>query len=566
MHKIPTILTKAEKGVSDMDKNQLCAHIDELLRYAKRRCGEEMAEDLVSDTILRALYYLDCGGTIDKPAEWLRGTLNHLWNDALRKKYKMPMVVELESAWDIADNEDPYAAFTETDEAAEVRREVTYLARQTREILIRFYFSGDSVAKIASDFGIPEGTVKSRLDTGRRQVKKGMEDMEEHTTHAMPSTLRITFSGGGGRDGMPMSMVENDLIVQNLLIHAYEKPVTVQNLARTVGIPTVYIEPIVDKLVRAELMKRTDGGLVYTDFMIYTPQNTQERFDEQLAFCHERFDEFWKPAAELIEKLYALDWMQEMNPRQKMKAERFTVLRALQKFCLDKRGLKEDEPRKTERPDGGSWTAFGFSYPPGFDSDTEKKYRHYSILGGHRSCIRGDVPGAKQVATFEFDTPMWDYSCRYCAGVEMADTYFMNIHKILWKVYKNERPTAEDGIPESMIEAIPEYVETGLLAAGKDGLKLDIPYMNETQYVQLMSLVDESVEALDRAVGEDFRAFVKKGRIPIPAHIDSVPIGLQYRNSTVYMEMAIVREAYEKGLHMKGVDFVCPPMIVVFVE
>lgn len=142
----------------------------------------------------------------------------------------------------------------------------------------------------------------------------------------------------------------------------------------------------------------------------------------------------------------------------------------------------------------------------------------------------------------------------------------MNIHKILWKVYKNEVPTADDGIPQSMIEAIPEYVETGLLANGEDGLKLDIPHMNAEQYWNLMSLVDETVEALDAAVGEDFRAFVKKGRIPIPAHLDSVPIGLQYRNSTVYMEMAIVREAYEKGLHMKGVDFCCPPMIVVFVE
>ena len=161
---------------------------------------------------------------------------------------------------------------------------------------------------------------------------------------------------------------------------------------------------------------------------------------------------------------------------------------------------------------------------------------------------------------------MWDYPCRYCAGVEHADTYFMNIHKILWKVYKNEVPTADDGIPQSMIAAIPEYVETGLLANGEDGLKLDIPHMNAEQYWNLMALADETVEELDRALGEDFRAFVKKGRIPIPAHLDSVPIGLQYRNSTVYMEMAVVREAYEKGLHMKGVDFICPPMIVVFAE
>lgn len=550
-----------------MNKSELSNYIDGLLHFARRRCGEDAAEDLVSDTILRALYHLDRGGDIEKPEEWLRGTLLHVWNDTLRKKYRMPMVVELESAWDIADGDDPYAAFTETDEAAEVRREVTYLARRTREILIRFYFAGDSVAKIASDFGIPEGTVKSRLDTGRRMVKKGMEDMaENHEKNAMPSALRITYSGGEGKNGMPMSMVEGDLIVQNLLLNAYEKPVSVPGLARMIGIPTVYIEPIVDKLVKAELMKQTDGGLVYTDFIIYTPENTQERFEEQLAFCHGHFDEFWNPVAELIGKLYALDWMQNMNPRQQMKAERFAVLKALQNFCLDKRGLKKEEPREVHRPDGGSWTAFGYSYPPGYDFEQEKKYRHYSILGGHRSCIRGDVPGAKEVATFEFDTPMWDYPCRYCAGVDHADTYFMNIHKILWKVFKGDVPTADDGIPQSMIEAIPEYVETGLLANGEDGLKLDIPYMNAEQYWNLMALVDETVEALDAAVGEDFRAFVKKGRIPIPAHLDSVPIGLQYRNSTVYMEMAIVREAYEKGLHMKDVDYCCPPMIVVFVE
>ena len=554
-----------------MNKNELTAYIDELLRFARRRCGEEMAEDLVSDTILRALYHLETGGTIEKPREWLTGTLLHVWNDALRKKYKMPIVVELESAWDIADEEDPYEAFTETDEAAEVRREVTYLARQTREILIRYYFAGDSVAKIASDFGIPEGTVKSRLDTGRRMVKKGMEDMAvqtagAHTTHAMPGTLRITYSGGGGKNGMPMSMVEGDLIVQNLLLNAYERPVSIPSLARMIGIPTVYIEPIVDKLVKAELMRQTDGGLVYTDFIIYTTENTRERFEEQLAFCHERFDAIWQPLSGMIEKLYALDWMQDMNPRQKMKAERFAVLKALQKFCIDRRGLKEDEPRKTERPDGGTWTAFGYSYPAGHDFAGDRIYRNYMILGGHRSCIRGDVPGAKEVATFAFDTNMWDHTCRYCVGVEMADTYFMNIHKILWKAYKGEVPTADDGIPQSMIEAIPDYTEIGLFANEDGVLKVDIPYMNEDQYWNLLSLVDETVDALDAAVGEDLRAFVKKGRIPTPAHLDSVPIGLQYRNSTVYMEMAVVREAYEKGLHMKGVDFCCPPMIVVFCE
>jgi len=117
-----------------------------------------------------------------------------------------------------------------------------------------------------------------------------------------------------------------------------------------------------------------------------------------------------------------------------------------------------------------------------------------------------------------------------------------------------------------MIEAIPEYTEIGLFADEDGRLKLDVPHMNVDQYWNLMALVDETVEALDAKFGEDLRAFVKKGRLPVPSHLDSVPMVLRYRNSTVYMEMAVVREAYEKGLHMKDVDFCCPPMIVVFAE
>ena len=41
---------------------------------------------------------------------------------------------------------------------------------------------------------------------------------------------------------------------------------------------------------------------------------------------------------------------------------------------------------------------------------------------------------------------------------------------------------------------------------------------------------------------------------------------LPYIDASGYLVMAVVREAYEKGLHLKNVDYCCPPVVMVFEE
>ena len=82
-----------------------------------------------------------------------------------------------------------------------------------------------------------------------------------------PDVLRMSCSGGVGLDGEPFSLVGGtDKLTQNVLILAYEKPVTETELAKALGTPTAFIEPIIEKMIAGELMKRTDSGKVYTDF------------------------------------------------------------------------------------------------------------------------------------------------------------------------------------------------------------------------------------------------------------------------------------------------------------
>lgn len=85
-----------------------------------------------------------------------------------------------------------------------------------------FYMNGQSVSQIASELGIPEGTVKSRLHLGRNHVKKGISDMEKYSKQSYsPIKLHVSYSGNPGLNGEPITLIKNDLIAQNILWLAY---------------------------------------------------------------------------------------------------------------------------------------------------------------------------------------------------------------------------------------------------------------------------------------------------------------------------------------------------------
>ncbi len=237
-----------------MTNDEIIHYYDYLMRLAVSKCNSQTdAEDLVGDVMLAAFIFLQKGGTIEYPKTWLTNTLFHKYNDSLRRKYRRPVTVCLENAADVADNVDE--EYLSSEEASEVRKELNFLGYSTREVLIRFYFGNQSVADISKALNIPQGTVKSRLSAGRSKMKKGLEKMERKE-NILPGRLYLSFGGCEGLKGEPMSLVEDDLIAQNLLITAYEKPISVTDLSKAIGVPSAYTEPIVKRLVDGELMKK----------------------------------------------------------------------------------------------------------------------------------------------------------------------------------------------------------------------------------------------------------------------------------------------------------------------
>ncbi|MBQ8509104.1 MAG: hypothetical protein IJ493_04270 [Clostridia bacterium] len=541
-----------------MEANEWKNHMDYLTRLAASKCRSQTdAEDLVSDTVLAALAFEKGGGVIEHPRTWLANTLMHKYNSALRKRYGSPVIVTCDMTVEPEDEEDIFATFYATDEAAEVRREVSYLAQINRETLIRYYYRDECVADIARALGIPEGTVKSRLDAGRRQVRKGLETMETRENY-LPGKLYISFGGQGGRRGEPTSLVEDDLIAQNLLILAYDKPLTAEELARKIGIPTVYLEPILGRLVDGELMVRTDSKRYYTDFVIYKPEDKFSRFDAQLAFAKEHFDAFWEVMADIIGRLHQLDFCRELRPRQMKKLERYATMRALQNFEYDgceelKKTLYQYPPRR----DGGHWIAHGNVEPADFkDSEQMRRYNNYVIRGGHRSTRCLGYHGTKQLSLFEFDVPMWDSPHRFAC---CYDVYFDHIHKLLYSTYIGETPEC----PDKLIECIPQLEELGLFTHIDGKLTVDIPVFTSEEYAQIAKICADATARLIASLGGAYVMHLRGMGLNLPPHLKSVPEFFRYLPATWCIVMSVVREAYERGLHLSELDYCCPPVVLV---
>ena len=261
--------------------DDILKYYDYIRRLAMSRSDD--ADDIVSETFLAAYAFLSRGGVIEHPKTWLSNTFFHKLNDSLRRKYRLPVTVSLDETTEPEDE-------PESDAAEHIRREINYLTEQTREVIIDYYYNNSSVEDIASRLNIPTGTVKSRLFAGREKIRKGFDTMNE-TKHSLAGRLDTWYDGRCGITE-PNALIQGDLIVQNLLALAYERPLTVPELADMIGIPTVYIEPIVKRLVDAELMTMSNGR-VATGFIIYRPEDLEGRFASERSFITERFERFW---------------------------------------------------------------------------------------------------------------------------------------------------------------------------------------------------------------------------------------------------------------------------------
>ena len=355
--------------------------------------------------------------------------------------------------------------------------------------------------------------------------------------------------------------MEGDLIAQNLLILAYDKPITISDLSKAIGIPAAYIEPIVKKLIDGELMVQMDSGKVYSDFIISKAQDILKNFESQKNFAHKQFDTVWNIVEKMSDKISKMDFVKSMDSEERTKLDRYAVLKALQDFQHFGTG-KIESPKFPKRKDGGWWFAQAIAFDAGYNTKEYMDASEYCIHGGHRTSEAVSIGRTKRIRLYEFDTTLWDSPHRFGGAYEL---YFKHIIPLLWSIYDGISLETSD-IPNDFISYIPTLEQFGVIGRTEDKLCVKIPVLKKTDYDEMCALIKNATEEIKAVIGEEFTTFITSLKTPIPKHLTSVPELFRYMEATAYFVMSIVREAYDNGLHLKDVDYCCPPVVLVYEE
>lgn len=530
--------------------NEINNYVEYLFALALHKCGDlHDAEDLTQDTLLAAYQYIRRGGEITNIKYWLTSTLSHKWNDKLRKKYKLPTI-----SIDIIPDDVEGDVKVDGPTAEEVRREVAYLAKLQREVIVRHYLQGEKVQSIADELGVPKGTVLSRLSSGREQMRKGFEEMENYDKQSYrPERLDVSCHGCQGFHDEPWSLVANDLMKQNILIAAYDNPITVVEISKTLGIPTAYVETAVNDLLKSELMAKS-GNKVFTDFMITTPEQLLRGLDIEIELVETNYQTLLKFIDEYLDELETLLLVNSLSECKQKKLKYYFILHLFSHaiYVATQRMIpsKEEYP---VRPDGGRWIAVGSRYPEDFDFSTYRMGKY--CYGGERVAYWERFLNSKSIDLKVYDTQP-DLNLYQHGPIELSDD---NLAKLLY-IISRKISFDNTGFNLMFCEDIPHLIQCGVLGESNGKVFVNIPILTPDEYKSLDDIRLKYMKLLANILEPLLREVFPKLKIQIPKHLEGHVA--EFRQYPCYaIPMAFIKKAIKLG------DFddtdATPPMVFV---
>ena len=162
---------------ADAAVRQLYArHAVALQRYVAQFCPDRAStDDIVQETFIRAWRHLPQLSAEGRPVRpWLFRVARNLLIDADRAARSRPATVQAEPDEKGCDD----TGLSQVLDRQLVTSALRQLSPAHRAVLVEVFYGGDSVAKAASQLGIPHGTARSRLHYALEALRGQLEAHE----------------------------------------------------------------------------------------------------------------------------------------------------------------------------------------------------------------------------------------------------------------------------------------------------------------------------------------------------------------------------------------------------
>lgn len=239
-----------------------------LFYFFLRKTGDpSAAEDLAADVLLAYLTASREGRAIAHPHAWVWQVARRryaAWAEDKRRRHLREAGEEEAAA--APDRADLTADLIRREDMALLRRELAFIRREHRELIVAHYIEDRSVMDIAQRLSLPVGTVKTRLHRCRSKIREGMEMAREFGPRSYNPENMDFVTSGNMPSSLPNSAMRRKLPL-NILLEASENPSTIEELAMALGVAVPYMEEEVRLLVDATLLQK-QGERYITAFYI----------------------------------------------------------------------------------------------------------------------------------------------------------------------------------------------------------------------------------------------------------------------------------------------------------
>lgn len=356
----------------------LTSQLDRLYRFAYNRLHDEFAaEDLTQDIVecaIRSYHRID---DPDRRIPWLWGIARNVYLRAVNAKSRRETATEMENVAMIIDAagisytcETPETDLIRREEAANLRRAVSYLSKMYRDVCVMHWLEEKDYNTIARELGIPLSSVKWRLNQSKVRLKEEimkMDYMENGYRKAVKLYMNmggyVEWSGElGNYDGADDAI--HSLLAQNICVSAYEKPKTVTEIAADIGCAAEYIEDSLAELVKCQCVKQTKDKY-QTMFPIWGREVYDDVFKKGFELCLSHADEIIDALLSLADEIKSVGFTGSDRPFEKLLLTMLVILnRETENDFFDTANLPFESHIESEK----RWYILGYTGQSGYEN------------------------------------------------------------------------------------------------------------------------------------------------------------------------------------------------------
>lgn len=407
----------------------------------------------------------------------------YTWSNFYRRQKKHWNSLDIDMANDLSNTNEIDELIEENERQRLILvlcKELAYMSKIYREILIKFYFENKLIKEISEELTLPQGTVKWYIYEAKRKLKEEIK-MSSSIESYRPIRLTIGHCGSPGKNNEPNSYFTS-LLYQNIAYTAYKEPLTVEEISRKLQVGCAFIEEALDNLEYSDLVKKV-GKKYQTAFFVYDTKENIPIKDFMIEKAEEVALPIYEAIYKILEKIKKVGFIGCNLEEDILMWTLYPYhIQMLLSKVEDYRELSKAAP--PEHKDGGKYIAIGY-----IKLEENEKYigSKYPEVYPRYECEGIKTRGSdSKLNSYQIDS--------YFEGKTWREFNQSDLNK-LWRVAEIVRSNIEPNDFEKLI--IAEYIELGYLSSNNKKISFNFPVMTKEEKEEVDKLIEYEFERLN---------------------------------------------------------------------